>query len=366
MWRKFRLLVLIAVTGCSSIASGQINYSKESAIYLAELFASEKGGDPDDYLTYSWRLAESLSFLSVEEQMYVFGIENPALLSGLPSGTPLPRPVRLVWGQKIGEGVADVPVTATIPAPTVVQIYDDEGTPVNSPIDLTPVSAASAIGPKSVTVSSVPSMAIELSVPKILTTIISGNTPATIAVVKSSDDPAISQLEYAVGDGAWSEYADPLIVVPEIYPGGVEIKARTSAAAGFESAYLTSQEVSVWVDAPLSVNAQISLNPINFKMDSAELESDAFAELVKVQTFLRTYPKLSITIGGHTDSDPSQKFASNQVLSEYRAEVVKAFLVSGGIEADRIATIGYGDSQPLVPNTTAANKAENRRIEFLF
>jgi outer membrane protein OmpA-like peptidoglycan-associated protein len=77
---------------------------------------------------------------------------------------------------------------------------------------------------------------------------------------------------------------------------------------------------------------------------------------------LQENPNATIQIAGHTDSDGSDSY--NQTLSEQRAASVYSYLVSHGISATRLSTVGFGESMPVVPNTSAANKARNRRIEF--
>jgi outer membrane protein OmpA-like peptidoglycan-associated protein len=69
-----------------------------------------------------------------------------------------------------------------------------------------------------------------------------------------------------------------------------------------------------------------------------------------------------VEIGGHTDDDGT--VAENQVLSQRRADAVKAYLESKGIDGDRMEAVGYGEEEPKVPNTSSLGKAENRRIEF--
>ena len=70
----------------------------------------------------------------------------------------------------------------------------------------------------------------------------------------------------------------------------------------------------------------------------------------------------SYAIGGHTDSDGEA--ASNQRLSEMRANAAKAYLVSKGVAAERLTTIGYGETTPIADNATTEGKARNRRITF--
>jgi outer membrane protein OmpA-like peptidoglycan-associated protein len=55
----------------------------------------------------------------------------------------------------------------------------------------------------------------------------------------------------------------------------------------------------------------------------------------------------------------------NQNLSEQRAKSVKKVLISMGIEPNRMTTKGFGESKPIVPNTTPENRAKNRRTEFV-
>ena len=70
-----------------------------------------------------------------------------------------------------------------------------------------------------------------------------------------------------------------------------------------------------------------------------------------------------LEVQGHTDSQGTAD--SNQRLSQQRADAVRAYLVAHGINSSRLTSKGYGMTQPIAPNDSAANRAKNRRIEFV-
>lgn len=108
-------------------------------------------------------------------------------------------------------------------------------------------------------------------------------------------------------------------------------------------------------------NAEVMRN-IFFERDSYKLNASSMTELENLADFLRQHPALRIEIGGHTDSDVGP--IPNQQLSEARAYVVLNWLVAHDIAPDRLEAKGYGDSQPLGPNTDSEVKAVNRRTEI--
>lgn len=104
-----------------------------------------------------------------------------------------------------------------------------------------------------------------------------------------------------------------------------------------------------------------------FESGDAELsfESDyIFQELLKIFLF---YFEFSINIKGHTDDIPirTPKFDSNWELSAIRATTVLRSFLEEGVEATRMTATGYADSVPLVENNSEANRALNRRVEFV-
>jgi outer membrane protein OmpA-like peptidoglycan-associated protein len=85
-------------------------------------------------------------------------------------------------------------------------------------------------------------------------------------------------------------------------------------------------------------------------------------ELDNLVNFLNKNPNVKINLEGHTDNSGTDKI--NDPLSVKRAESAEAYLVSKGIDADRISTTGHGSKQPIADNKTKEGKAKNRRIEL--
>ena len=113
---------------------------------------------------------------------------------------------------------------------------------------------------------------------------------------------------------------------------------------------------------PTLAQFKFNANKVQFISGSATLTAAAKKELDLGATILNEHPDIKISIEGHTDN--TGKDATNQKLSEKRAEAVKAYFVKKGINADRLVTVGFGSSRPIADNKTAKGKAENRRVEF--
>jgi outer membrane protein OmpA-like peptidoglycan-associated protein len=111
----------------------------------------------------------------------------------------------------------------------------------------------------------------------------------------------------------------------------------------------------------LQVGVKFVVENILFNSSKATMRSESLYEVVKLADLLRKNNKVRIEVSGHTDNVGSASM--NKKLSKERALTVKNFLVSRGIEQDRIEYEGYGFDQPIAPNTTAEGKAKNRRVE---
>ena len=109
------------------------------------------------------------------------------------------------------------------------------------------------------------------------------------------------------------------------------------------------------------IKIQLS-SEILFEFDSYELSSNAEPVLRKVVEVLLEYPENSVVIEGHTDSEGTDAY--NQTLSENRANSVKTWLVSAGIDGARLQAIGHGESKPVASNETDEGRGKNRRVEI--
>lgn len=101
---------------------------------------------------------------------------------------------------------------------------------------------------------------------------------------------------------------------------------------------------------------------ITFGYDRADIQPQFRGTLDQVARTLDEFQSTAIDIYGHTDSTGSDAY--NQGLSERRAQSVADYLVARGVDRVRLATRGFGESQPIADNSTDAGRAANRRVEL--
>ena len=121
-------------------------------------------------------------------------------------------------------------------------------------------------------------------------------------------------------------------------------------------------DVGSSIKSALAEGCKVAVYGVNFDFNKATLRPDAEPVLQQVLALFTDDPKLSLEIGGHTDNVGTPAY--NQKLSEARAAAVKAWLVAHGVAASRLTSHGYGETEPLVPNDSDANRAKNRRVEL--
>jgi OOP family OmpA-OmpF porin len=101
---------------------------------------------------------------------------------------------------------------------------------------------------------------------------------------------------------------------------------------------------------------------LKFEFDKAELKPEDRELLSRIAGILMTATDTTISVNGYTDDVGTEAY--NQALSLRRAEAVRDYLVKAGLRADILSVNGKGKSFPLVPGTSDAARARNRRVEL--
>ncbi|MFP5234478.1 MAG: OmpA family protein [Acidobacteriota bacterium] len=107
----------------------------------------------------------------------------------------------------------------------------------------------------------------------------------------------------------------------------------------------------------------VNMPDVLFAFNKYNLKPEAREKLAKVSGILLAYPDLKVQVEGYTDSIGSDGY--NQKLSEERADSVRTYLTSQGVADNNITAQGYGKSDPVASNTTAAGRAKNRRVQLV-
>ena len=114
---------------------------------------------------------------------------------------------------------------------------------------------------------------------------------------------------------------------------------------------------------PAPVTETVVLKGVNFCNDCDALSPEAKAILdADAMAIVKHHPNATFEVAGHTDSNASDAYNLN--LSQRRASNVRSYLVQQGVNGDSMTAQGYGESQPVADNSTAAGRAENRRVEL--
>lgn len=185
-----------------------------------------------------------------------------------------------------------------------------------------------------------------------------------------------------VAGPAWLESLDGLLdVVTRLDPWTIEVSDDTVTITGLTldqdlagAIGLLTEEV---VAGQLAVVTDVQVDPAaiairltellqgsaTFEVNSAELSATGTGLLDEAIEILQANPAALLIVEGHTDD--AGDAAANLALSQQRAEAVVAYLVAGGIDAERLTAIGYGEERPIADNVTDEGRAQNRRIEFV-
>jgi len=106
----------------------------------------------------------------------------------------------------------------------------------------------------------------------------------------------------------------------------------------------------------------LTLTGINFAFDSSQIASGSENTLDRAVTSMKEASTIRVRVTGHTDSRGSDDY--NLKLSHRRADAVRDYLIANGIAANRLETVGKGESQPVESNDTDDGRFKNRRVEL--
>lgn len=163
-----------------------------------------------------------------------------------------------------------------------------------------------------------------------------------------TSDPAKGVFKTEVEAGTYNVRVTAEGYLPETFP--VEIKKDDTTIK------------NVKLVKKLEKEEKIVLRGINFASGKAVIPPSEYPVLDQVVQVLKANENVRVEISGHTDSVGSETY--NQALSLRRAQSVMNYLIQRGISASRMEARGYGEYQPVAPNTTREGRRQNRRIEF--
>jgi outer membrane protein OmpA-like peptidoglycan-associated protein len=138
-------------------------------------------------------------------------------------------------------------------------------------------------------------------------------------------------------------------------------KSATDANAVREK--LRSQLNSVLATSESARGLIVNMSDVLFDTGRYTLKPNTQISLAKVSGILQAYPGLKVQVEGYTDSVGSDGY--NQKLSENRADAVRDFLVTQGVQPDNITATGYGKAKPVADNATAQGRSQNRRVNLV-
>jgi outer membrane protein OmpA-like peptidoglycan-associated protein len=107
----------------------------------------------------------------------------------------------------------------------------------------------------------------------------------------------------------------------------------------------------------------VTLGDVLFDTASSTLNPGGMQQIQRLSTYLNANPSQTVRIEGHADSRGSE--ASNEALSQRRADAVRAALITAGVDPARMIAMGMGEALPVASNATAAGRQQNRRVEIV-
>ncbi|WP_296403177.1 peptidoglycan-associated lipoprotein Pal [Psychrobacter sp.] len=144
-------------------------------------------------------------------------------------------------------------------------------------------------------------------------------------------------------------------------PRNSEFVVAPMAVPG-NAAYQTAPLVNN--SAEVQAAAQSVRSVVRFAFDSSQVDAEAAKVLNEQVDFLKKFPDAVVLVAGHTDERGSREY--NHALGERRAQAVKNYLASQGVNDARVQTISYGEDRPAAAGSDEASYAQNRRAELSY
>jgi len=159
---------------------------------------------------------------------------------------------------------------------------------------------------------------------------------------------------------AWRSCSAPHVQMPKMASISLPCGTVLSVQEGMFTYNVATFELN---GADSELPKRFVFDHLNFDSATTRLTPDSNQTVTDLVAIMKCYPSMTVQLEGHTDStgDPE----SNKKLSQDRAEAVKAMMVSGGIDGNRINTAGWGQERPIASNDTEDGKAKNRRTELI-
>jgi len=207
------------------------------------------------------------------------------------------------------------------------------------------------------------------------------SAPATVAINGTVRDaktkkPMRATIRYRLLSGAETSGDEPADSVRSDGTSGkynapgqsVAVYAVTASAKGYfsQSDTLATSRSDVTRNfdlTPIETGTKITLKNIYFNVSKFDLKPESFPELDRLAGIMQENPTMTIRLEGHTDIVGN--FDANVELSRNRVNEVKRYLITKGIDSDRIDTVGYGPSRPINTNKSLKERPENRRVELV-
>ncbi|HSU20000.1 MAG TPA: OmpA family protein, partial [Acidobacteriaceae bacterium] len=145
-------------------------------------------------------------------------------------------------------------------------------------------------------------------------------------------------------------------------------EAQRQAQASQQDAAATREKLRAQLNSVLQTSESargliVNMNDVLFDTGKYTLKPATQVSLAKVATILQLYPGLRVQVEGYTDSTGSPAF--NQKLSENRADAVRDFLVQNGVPEGNVTSQGFGATNFVADNSTAAGRQQNRRVNLV-